>query len=371
MLLEQADNLRAAKGDARQARAWANPSLGAEFENIGGNWANNAPNTPQTTFSITQPLELAQRGPRIAAGEAGVRAAQAHEVQARIDYAAQLAMAYAACEAAQQRLQLTDDDADRAKQDLQAVGALVQAGREARLRIAQAQASHSAALAAQEAARSDLSTALADLSALAGVAEPFTSVPPSLLQEDDGSAATSGPLEVTSPAVRAAQAERDAVAAQVRVERSKAIPDIGLSGGFRRYGGSKETGLVLGVTTTIPLFNQNRGGIAAAEARRDAADQRLAAARLASEAMRRKAWAQIGSSAARLTAAREGEAAASEAYRLARIGYESGKTSLLELLTLRRALLDSKAMTIDARLARIGALAMLARVDGQLAFGDM
>jgi cobalt-zinc-cadmium efflux system outer membrane protein len=108
----------------------------------------------------------------------------------------------------------------------------------------------------------------------------------------------------------AAQAERDAVAAQVRVERSKAVPDLGLSGGIRRFGGSRETGLVLGVTASIPLFNRNSGGIAAAEARRDAAEERLAATRLASDAARRGALAQISASAARLNAATEGEAAA-------------------------------------------------------------
>lgn len=371
LLLEQEANVRAAKGDARQARAWANPSIGAEFENIGGSSLNNSPSTPQTTFSVTQPLELAQRGPRIAAGEAGLRAATARGAQVRIDYAAQLALAYSTAEAMQQRLQLAQDDVARAQEDLKAASALVEAGKEARLRAAQAQASLSSAIATREAASANLAGALSELSALAGVSEPYTGVPSSLLVDDAAAAPVMGPVEGSSPAVAAAAAERDAVAAQVRVERSKVIPDIGLSGGLRRYGGSRETGFVLGVTTTIPIFNQNRGGIAAAEARRDAADDRLAATRLATDATRRSALAQVSASSARLRAAGEGEAAATEAYRLARIGYDSGKTSLLELLTLRRALLDAKALTIDARLARISALATLARVDGRLAFGDL
>ena len=371
ILLEQAASLRAARGDARQARAWANPAIGVEFENIAGTSANNSPSTPQSTFSVTQPLELAQRGPRIAAGDAALRAAEAHGAQVRVDYAAQLALAYAGAEAMQQRLQLAEEDVARAREDMKAASALVEAGKEARLRVAQAQASLSAAMAAREAAQAELTGALADLSALAGVGQAYTSVPSSLLAQEDARAPLMGPGEGASPAVAAAQAERDAIAAQVRVERSKVIPDIALSGGVRRYGGSSETGFVLGVSTTIPLFNQNRGGIAAAQARRDAADQRLAAARLTADAMRSKALAQVGAASARLKAAGEGEAAAGEAYRLARIGYDSGKTALIELLTLRRALLDAKALTIDARLARISALATLARVDGHLAFGDL
>ncbi|MBB3955683.1 TolC family protein [Novosphingobium sediminicola] len=368
VLLEQEANLRAARSDARQARAWANPAVGVEFENIGGNSVNNSPSTPQTTLAITQPLELAQRGPRIAAGDAELRAAQARGAQVQVDYAAQLAIAYAQAEAMQQRLQLAQDDVVRAQEDLKAADALVAAGKEARLRSAQAQASLSGAIAARAAADANLSGALADLSVLAGVEQAFSGVPASLLSD---MRAPMGPGEGVSPALATAQAERDAVAAQVRVERSKAIPDIGLTGGLRRFGGSRETGFVLGVTTTIPIFNQNRGGIAAAQARTEAAEQRLVAARLASEAMRGKALAQVAASSARLKAAAESEEAAAEAYRLARVGYESGKTALLDLLTLRRALGDARALTIDARLARIGALAMLARVDGRLAFGDL
>jgi cobalt-zinc-cadmium efflux system outer membrane protein len=308
-LLEQAANVRHPRG-CRQAHAWANPTVGVEFENIGGSSAGNSPSTPQTTFSITQPLELAKRGPRIAAGEASVRASEARGTQVRFDYAAQLALAYATAEAMQLRLQLAQEDVARAEQDLKAANALVEAGKEARLRAAQAQAGLSSARAAREDASANLTVALADLSALAGVAEPYTGVPSSLLATDSVPATVMGPDIASAPAIMAAQAERDAVAAQVRVERSKAVPDLGLSGGIRRFGGSRETGLVLGVTASIPLFNRNSGGIAAAEARRDAAEERLAATRLASDAARRGALAQISASAARLNAATEGEAAA-------------------------------------------------------------
>ncbi|EIZ81252.1 nickel and cobalt resistance protein cnrC [Novosphingobium sp. Rr 2-17] len=369
-LLEQVANVRAAQGDARQARAWPNPSIGADFENIGGSSVSNSPSTPQTTFTVTQPLDVFKRGPRIAAGNAGIVAAQARGAQAKVEYAAQLALAYATSEAMQQRLQLADEDVGRAREDLRAANALVDAGKEAKLRSVQAQASVSSAVASREAALSNLAEALANLSALAGVPSPYTGVTPSLLTPDVQAARVMGPSDGTPPAVAAAQAERDAVDAQVRVERSKAIPDIGLSGGVRRFGGSDETGFVVGVTSRIPLFDRNGGAIAATEARRDAADQRLAAARLSSQAARNIALTQITSSQARLKATTEGEAAAQEAYRLSRIGYDSGKTPLIEVLTIRRALLDARALTIDARLARVSALVALARVDGRLAFGD-
>lgn len=370
LLLEQADNLRVARAEARQARAWPNPTAGLEVENLGADQSAANGNQRQTTFSITQPFEIGgKRAARIAAGEAGIAAAEARGHQIQVEYAAQLALAYATAEAMQLRLGLAGDEVARAAEDLRAANALVEAGKEAKLRAAQAQASLSAATAAREAATADLTEALAELSALSGVSEPYTSVDAALLTRNTPPI-VAGPKADRSPAVAAAQAERDAVAAQVRVERTKPIPDIGLSGGVRRLGGSSDTGFVLGVSASIPLFDRNRGAIAAAEARRDAADQRLARARLESDAARRTALAQVTAADGRLRAAGEGEAAAAEAYRLARIGYDAGKTSLLELLVTRRSLSDARALTVDARLARVRALAALARADGRLAFGD-
>jgi len=62
--------------------------------------------------------------------------------------------------------------------------------------------------------------------------------------------------------------------------------------------------------------------------------------------------------------------AADEAYRLTRIGYQGGKLSLAELNAARRTLTEARAQTLDARLERLGAEAMLARLQGVAPFGD-
>lgn len=371
ILLEQAAKIRAANQDARQARALPNPVAGVEFENVGGSTAPGSSTQPQTTLTLTQPFEIGgKRSARIAAGKAGIATAEAEGRLVQADYAARLAVAYATAEAAQQRLRLAEDDLARTNEDLRAAGALVQAGKEADLRLAQARASVSAAMAIREGTIADLTEALANLSALAGVSEPYTSVVPAFLVNELPSSPVAGPGLDQSPAVALAKAERDAVTAQVRVQQAQPIPGIGLMGGLRRFGGTGDTSLVVGVTASIPIFNRNGGGIAAAKEREIAAEQHLAGVRLEADAARRSALAQLTASQGRLKAAGDGEAAAAEAYRLGRIGYDAGKTSLLELLFLRRALTDAKALMIDARLARISALAALARMDGRIAFGD-
>ncbi|UPG94299.1 TolC family protein [Luteibacter aegosomatissinici] len=365
LLLEQSALVDAARGDARQARAWQNPTIDVLDENLSAP-APGGVSQQQITYSLTVPLELGKRGARIAAGERGVDAAQARQRQAEVDFSARLAETYAVAEASVRRHDLAMEDVARARDDLRAATALVSSGREASLRQAQAQAGVSGAQAVEAAAKADAIEALERLAALVGAPESYTAIPTSLLDAP----ATPVAGEGDSLAVATAEAERAAQIAQVKVEQRKRLPDFGVTAGTRRFGGYNGSGLVVGISATVPLFDQNRGGIAAAQARLDAADARLAAARLDSTAAQRAAAAQVAASADRLSAAEGGEAAAAEAYRLGRVGYEAGRTPLLELLITRRALTDARLATVDARLARVRALAEFARANGRIAFGE-
>src|SRR4051812_7608161 len=86
----------AARGRARQAGAWPNPVAGVEVEDVSGSGAYRGSSQAQTTFSISEPLELGgQRGARKAAALAEVQSAEASRSQARLDFAYGLAVAYA------------------------------------------------------------------------------------------------------------------------------------------------------------------------------------------------------------------------------------------------------------------------------------
>lgn len=369
VLLEQAANVRAASADARQARAWLNPSLSATYENL------NAPKSGgidqrQDTYTITQPLEIGgKRAARIEVGERSLVAAEARNRQAQISFAANLAVAYATAEAAQIRKELAAEELGRANEDLRIARAQVKAGREAELRVAQATASVAAAQAIEQATTADATEALERLSALVGVGQAYTSIGRTLLDAASGVVPSTGkPQE--APAIVTAIAEREALAAQVDVEARRWIPDIGVSVGTRKYAWSDESGMVVGVTASIPLFDRNRGAVEAARERAVAAEARLEGTRLDAVAARRSAAVQVLASEKRLEAALQGETAAAEAYRLARIGYDAGKNPLLELLVIRRALTEAKLSTVDARVARVRALATRSMADGRIAFGE-
>ncbi|MRS98071.1 TolC family protein [Ralstonia pickettii] len=365
----QAANVHAAGADAAQARAWPNPRVDTVFENLGAPQSGGV-SQRQNTFTLTQPIELGgKRSARIEASRRGLATAEARERQTQVAYAAELATAYATAEAMLARKTLAAEDLMRASDELRAARALVQAGKEAALRVAQAQASVAAAQAAELAADADATQALEQLTAMAGSDAPYTGLAGSLLSAPAASLAAASEAS-EAPAVVTAQAERDTLNAQVEVERKRWMPEVGVSAGVRRYGWTNASGYVVGLSATIPLFDQNTHAVTAAVERAAAADAQLDAARLEAAATRRSAAARVTASEKRLMAATEGEQAAAEAYRIGRIGYDAGKTSLVELLAVRRALVDAKALTIEARLARTRALAALAQADGRLAFEE-
>lgn len=370
LLLEQAANVRAAGADARQAQAWINPTLSYTAENLGAPQMDGV-SQRQDTYTLTQMFEIGgKRAARIDAEQRKADAVGVRERQTRVAFANELAIAYATAEAMQQRKEVADAELQRANDDLRAAQALVQAGREARLRLAQARASVAAAQAAVQSAEAEATEALERLSALCGAPEPYTRITHPFLnmamtESGDGRWTPDAALALAS-----ARAESEAAVAQVRAEEKRWLPDVGVSVGTRKFGWSDERATVVGLTVNIPLFDRNQNGVMAAQERANAAAQRVEAARLETKAAHRVAAAQVLAADRRLQAAEQGESAATDAYKLGRVGYEAGKTSLIELLAIRRALSEAQALTIEARLARVRALATLSTAEGRIAFGE-
>lgn len=364
---ESQAQVAAAQGRLDQADAWRNPELSLDVENFAGEGPMEGFDSAETTLSFSQTLELGgKRGARIDGARKDLALARARDAQARTDYAAALAVAYAEAEAAQLRAAQARELFEAAQSDARAAELLVEAGKEARLRGLQAQADAQAAQAGLDQALAARDAAFGRLSAQAGSGEAFDSLTASLLSAE---VAASDAAPADTPAVLAALADRDSAAAKVRVEQLQARPDLTVSAGVRRFAGDDATAMVAGASLPLPLFDRNRGNTAAARAELTAAEARLAQARLDAAADLAAARSQARSAGAQASAAAAGEAAAAEAYRLTRIGYEAGRLPLLELTAARRALAAARLQTLEAHLARVRALAEAARLAGKTPFG--
>ncbi len=366
----EADVARA-RGLAEQARARPNPSINVYAENFAGDLDRNARSQQQTTFQIDQPIELGgKRSARIAAGEAGIVAAQARNRDGRLVYATELARDYGGAEIADRRIAIAEDEVEEATDDLKVARALVGAGKEARLRQVQAETELNTLQADLENARALKTVALARLSALAGMTTPFTGLSESLLDRLDAKPAF-GPIDpMQATTVRVADAERDAAARAVTVQQRLAIPNVTAQLGVRQLRVASGPAVVAGISVPLPFFDRNRGNIAAARAELQGAEARAAAARLEAEAGTRAGLALVEAADARAAAARRTLATAEEGYRLARIAYEAGKSPLIELLAARHNLGVARGVILDAAAARLDARANLARLQGLTITGE-
>jgi len=192
--LESRAGVDAAEGRLLQSRAWRNPELSLGVENFAGKGPLEGFDAAETTLSLSQTLELGgKRSARIAGATQGLKLARAQDVQARADYAAALALAYAEAEAADRKAAQAGDLLAAAQADARAARLLVEAGKEANLRALQGQAEAQAAEAAVEEAKAAREGAFAKLSALAGAERPFDALAASLLDaEPPASARTQG-----------------------------------------------------------------------------------------------------------------------------------------------------------------------------------
>lgn len=374
-LLERLDQLPgtrvgaalAAAADARadQARALPNPALSWTTENAWGSGTYTGLAKADRVLTLSQPLEIGgQRSTRIRAARAEAQAAALRGELTRTEVAARLAAAYADAETALRRHGLAAEALALTRDDAAAIDALVDQGREPRLRAVQARSDVATATAALDQAQADREAALARLASIASLDAPVDALDGSLLDR----APLARDTGAADPAVRVAEAEADAAGRRVEVERKRALPDVSLTVARTRFGEAREQAHTLGLTVSVPLFDRNRGGIAAARAEQRAAEAQLDQQRRDSEAERLSALAGLKAAGSRTRAADESVLAAMEAHRLARIGFDAGRISQVELRSALAALITARSTAVDARLARVAAEIDLARIEGRAPF---
>lgn len=354
--------LKAAEERAIQAGVRPNPEVSVEVENFGGTGPYHTFRSTETTVSVAQPFELG--GKRRA--RKGVAAAERDYAQialrrAEADLAYDIVVAHAELRASEDRADLARKVLARAVELARIAETLVDVGRDPPLTKLRADALLAEAQAEDLRATSELLAARQRLALLIGSDDGELSasvqdvaVPPAL------------PANAQSLDERLAAAERDAASARVRLAQAEGVPDITASGGVRSFRESKDTAFVVSVSIPLPVFNRNRGNIYAARAEGDAAEAQLAQTRLDTRYSRREAELLLAAADERLTAlSGAGLFQANEAARVAEIGYQQGKFTLIELIDAQEALTSANLKLIEAQLDRARAIAALGRANAQ------
>jgi outer membrane protein TolC len=243
-----------------------------------------------------QPPQPGVYGSRKDAARAQVRAAKADLNERAAELEAEVRRAYSQIQALEEELALAERSLTARRAVLQAVKERVNHGAANRIDLSLATVSLARGEQDREVLLMTRNTELTELEALVGLPATQTlEVKPGNVVVDAAVAAPHAPavpadagLEqravATRPLVKADAARADAADAALSAERAKRYPWLELQARYRRHDqATYPNDVTLGVAVTLPIFNQNAGPIAAAEASRREQGDVAAAHRLAIE----------------------------------------------------------------------------------------
>jgi len=262
--------LRAAEARTIQAGVLPNPALSAEVENIGGTGSTTTGGrATEATLQLSQLIELGgKRAKRMRlAGLERDLTGWDYEIK-RLEVLTEAKKAFVDVLATAERLAFTADLLRLSEQVQRTVSARVQAGKVSPIEETRTRVTVSTARLQAQQARSSHEAAQKRLAALWGGTTP-------IFEGVSGSLDTTAPIPSIealaaqvqkNPDIARWASEMDARRAQVEVARSRAVPDLTVSGGVRYLNETKETAFVLGLSLPLPLFDRNQGGILEAHA---------------------------------------------------------------------------------------------------------
>ncbi len=353
--------IRAAEAQRDVAGLRPNPSIVGEAENVTGTGIYRGLRSSETTLGLAMPLELGgKRRARIAVAEAQIGRAGLQAGIARADLRLRVTQTYNIAVAAQHRVAIAEGQVSIAAEMLHAARLRVRAGRASPFEEQRADVARLAAEGVLERARRSAEAASGNLARL--LAMPVGQLDNSWFDAVQ-STGTSWPATSGTLTVAAARADLDIATAQVRLVRRQRVPDLTVSASTRRLDQTNDVAAVFGISIPLTVFSNGRASIAVAEAQREQFDAQRRVALLDAEQEVATAQAEAENAA---TAARNATgpalAAATEAARIARIGYREGKFGQLDLLDAERTLLDIRTAAIDALAAHHDAQARLERL---------
>lgn len=335
----------AAEANARQAGARPNPVIGGEIENFAA--TGGLLDRTEATVYYEQSLEpAAKREGRTGYARAQVEVARRRGQVRRLDLIRDVQTAYAEALAAGVAVMLAESRLAEAQAAEADIDRRVRSARDPLFAGARAQTHTAEALIARDQAESAFRNARTALAAYWGGtadfgldARSFFAVSADNALEADG-APTADILLLA--------AERDAAIAAVRLEESRTLRDPTVRAGVRFLGQGRDVALIVGGSVPLRRYDRNEGGVARAQAERDAAEVDIAAARAlqAREVARLSARLALAATESDRIAA-EVIPAATRTLELVREGFNRGGFQYLDVTEAQRALIAARARRVE------------------------
>jgi len=332
-------NLVESRGVYRQAGAFPNPTANVTHEPLSG----GAGDYSESYFTVSQRFELpGRRSARTRGAASSVRAAQARLFADSTRLAFEVKRSYVEAVLSEDLLGVTErvaavfGEAARAAVEREAQGDI---SRYDLQRILIERTRYQNLLADAEVRASFARKGLALLILADSVAAEIS---PTGLEGDAPPSPIFGPvgedLASRRQEIASAQAEVEVAAATARFMRSARLPDVTATGGYKRQSDGL-TGLFLGLSLPVSLFDRNAGAVASAEARVGTSEARLRLTRRRVDNDVRRAVEAYESLKRRADRVGTDDLGASlDLLQVAQVAYDLGEMGLLEILDAAEAL---------------------------------
>ncbi|HEX2859218.1 MAG TPA: TolC family protein [Alphaproteobacteria bacterium] len=354
--------LEQARGMALTSAIRPNPELGVDVENVGGNGAYRGFDSAETTYSLSQRIEIGgKRAARMRAAEAAGNMTRIDAELAKRDAVFAVKLAYLQTIATAQRLHDARKQAAWADKTLASVKRLYKNGGESQAQVAKAEALHEQSKLALAEAEIEATATRQQLASLLGKPEVSTEqLDVAMLVALPSLPAEAQPEDPLS--LKRAQLDRTRAEANLSQQRRSAIPDPSIGVGFRNMRDTDSEALVFNVSVPLPVFDRNEGEIVKARAEVAIAEAELAKAeretRIRINRLRQNLAKNRNSAdmlQAKVLPATEKSLADLER------GYGQGRNNMLEVYDVARSLQETRQQYVNTLLEYHQNLAALER----------
>ncbi len=346
--------VRVSQARQLQASLWPNPALGIEVEDVGGSGQRSGFDAAETTIQLSQLIELAdKRTKRTRLASLEKELAGADYEAKRLDVLTEVTKAFIEVLAAQERLVLTEELLHLSEDVSDTVTKRVKAGKDscfekikADVVLSDIKIQHQKAVQNLEFARKQLA------STWAGKEPVFTSVAgrldsnqlspiPSIDELTD--------LTAHNPDITRWSLEIDQKKAALELEKARAVSDVTLNGGLRRFNKTDDNAIVFGVSIPLPISDRNQAGKLAAAYNLAIAREEQKVAHIRIQMELTKAYRVLFSAYNEaIELDRRVLPGAKKVFEVSKTGYNLGTLDYLHVLDAQRILFEAKARYIDA-----------------------
>jgi cobalt-zinc-cadmium efflux system outer membrane protein len=328
-----------------QSGALPNPEASFELDNALGSGPYKGTRSAETNLQLSQLVELGgKREARIAAGQASVGSAVWQRRATRLEVLSETAIAFITVISAQRRIEIFDEQIKSFDQLIPQLQKRVEEGASSPAETERAQVAADLFRVERERAKTQLATARRDLAILMGENIPHFGKAIgrlALVGQPPSFQSVLKAIEANPQLMRwtAVTAQRNA---ELLIARLKVVPDVRFSVGWRHFQDTNDNGVRLGVSIPLPIFDQNRGNIIAAQESlaKTAAERSISKLVLISIAGR--AYDSINGALAEIKLLRSSIIPkARSAAATIQSGYSQGRFTLLELLDVKGSVLQA------------------------------